>query len=444
MKRAILLVLTALVACTGTQESAVPILLVVGYEEETDGGPGAGKVGLIEDAFNGVGSTDRLSFLSNSDRDLPASPRAYDVTDRNLARDRLVVLSRADAAQGSASFLSFFNLEGIGPDDLGDFEPTRPDLELSAATLDTTEPDLPLDLSFCPVDVQISEGGRYATLLHDGEPCGLTGFAAVDVIDLRPATPKLLERFNVQIIPTRFFLRQERTNAQGNRLYFLQNDPAGVQVTELTLPDENDNNPDIDPILGGDDLTQVRDLPDDNQDAVDLGLVLDTTDDEVLPAPVLVTLFDESFLPIRNYANTGDDAENPPTAGTRVATIEQSTKLITDDFLQIGTVFVLGEDQFTLHENVTAPAEEAADIVAADAVYEPNNRFIFFASEQSIGIFDPTNYDFGGDNDIGDDEINITVYSDNLEQLTEPAFITWTEAIGSAPLDEAAWRGFKR
>ena len=62
----------------------------------------------------------------------------------------------------------------------------------------------------------------------------------------------------------------------------------------------------------------------------------------------LVTLFDESFVPIRNFANTGPNATPAPTRGERVATTEQSRQLITDDFFQAENVFVLGQDEFAV------------------------------------------------------------------------------------------------
>ncbi len=420
--------LMSLVACTGTSETGTPILLVVGYEAGAQG-----SVALVEDAFAVSGaSPDRLTFLEGSSRFLPAAPVAHDLTDRNFTRDSLVVLSRDDAASGSAAFLSFFDLENLSASNLANFQLTRENVALNANALDTTEPELPLNLDFCPVDVQVSSEGRYAALLHDGEPCGLSRLAAVDVIDLEPETgpPKLLERFSIQIEPSSFFLRQARANAGGDRLYFFRDDPTSVQVTEVTLPSENDNNPDIDTSPGPDsDVAEVIDVPNDNQDAVDLGLVRDTGDDDpdaATDAPVLVTLLEESFVPIRNYASTGPNAEDEPALGSRIGTIEESRKLIADPFLELGRVFVLGEDEFTVHADITSAAEEAADISAADAVYEPNNSFVYFALGGTISLFDPRTFE-------EDDDIIITPFS--IPELTDPAFITWAQAVGDAPTE---------
>ena len=416
-----LLPLLSLAACTGTSESAVPVLLVVGYENAADE---EGSLGLVEDTFNLSGDAREILFVPGSRRPLPAAPIAYDITGRSENRTTLVALSRDSAANGNAAFLNFFNVDGIDPDNPAAFERTGlEELPLNGDALDTSE--FPLNLNFCPVDVQVSSEGRYAALLHDGEPCGLQGFAAVDIVDLRATPdPRLLARFSVQIIPSRFFLQQERPDAPGNRLYFFEDDPAGVQVTEVTLPDENANNPEIDTVEGGDNVQQVVDIPDDNQDAVDLGVLQDTSGENTT-VPVLVALFEESFVTIRNYGGEGD----APVASARVDTTEQSRQLITDDFLELNDVFVLGEDEFTVHQTITADAEEEADIVAADAVYDPNNRFVYFALNETVSLFDPTNFDYEGDDDIEIDSFDV-------DEVTDPAFITWIQAVSDAPDEE--------
>ncbi len=432
MKRLFTSLLFALVACTGTTESGVPILLVVGYQENVADGA-EGQVGLIEDTFDVAGTAREISFVEGSSRPLPARPIAYDLTDRDNSRDTLVVLSRNDGAANvndSAAFLNFFNLTGVDADNPAAFEQTDPgQLELSADALDTTEPDLPLDLNFCPVDVQVSEGGRYAALLHDGEPCGIRGFGALDIIDLEPVgsnePAKLLGRFSSQIVPVSFYLRQERVGVGDNRLYFFQNDPVGVQVTELLLPDENDNNPEIDPILGGDNLTEVADVADDTQEVEDLGLVLDGADENAT-APVLVTLFDESFVPLRNY-----DTDAAVIIGNRVDTIEDSRKVLTDDFLTTDSVFILSDDEFTVHENVGEAAEEAASIVAADAVYEPRNNFVYFVSDETVSLFDPQDFQFEED-----DEVDTRPF--DVDELSDPVFVTWIQAVSDVPAPQVS------
>ena len=427
MKRFFTLILFALVACTGTTETGVPILLVVGYQENAADGA-EGQVGLVRDTFDVAGAAREISFVEGSSRPLPAAPIAFDLTDRSNTRDTLVVLSRNDGAANvndSEAFLNFFNLEGVGADDPTAFERTGlEELELSADALDTTDSDLPLDLNFCPVDVQVSESGRYAALLHDGEPCGIRGFGALDIIDLEPVgsnePAKLLGRFSSQIVPVSFYLRQERVGVGDNRLYFFQNDPAGVQVTELLLPDENDNNPEIDPLPGGDNLTEVADVADDTQEVQDLGFVLDGANENAT-APVLVTLFDESYVPLRNL-----DADEAVNLGNRVDTVEQSRKVLTDDFLTTDNVFILGDDEFTVHENVGEAAEEAADIIAADAVYEPSNNFVYFVSNETVSLFDPQNFQFEED-----DEVDTAAF--DVDELSNPVFVTWIQAVSDVP-----------
>ena len=417
MKRLLLLTLLVLTACTGTTEQGTPIFLVVGYQADAADGA-EGKVGLIEDTFGVSGaSEDRLSFVTS--RDLPAAPVAYDLTDRDNLRDTLVVLSRNDGSANvadSTAFLSFFNIGGVDPADPANFTLTR-DLPLS--TLDA-EPGLPLNTEFCPIDVQVSSDGRYAALLHEGTPCGAPEFQAVDVIDTEASPPALLERFDIQIEPASLYLAQ--VPIENDRLYFFQDDPAGVQLTEVTLPDENANNPDIDTAPGGD-VEEVIDIADNNEEVEDLGVVRAPTDANP-DRLALVALFDESFVPIVNYA------EGTPDDGTREETIDESRKLITDDFLTTEVIFVLGEDEFTVHQNIGAAEEEGVSISAADAVYEPRNRFVFFVSDQLIRIFDPTDFTFGEDNDIDIDSLP------TITELTNPVFITWAQAVGGAPTED--------
>ena len=435
------LALTVLLgACTGTSESGVPTLLVVGYQTDPTNGE-EGRVGLVNDTFGDEGaSPDRLAFVEGSSRDLPATPIAYDITDRSNLRDTLVVLSRNNTAPGNLAFLSLFNLSSVNPNDPTTFErlQERPnDLALNADNLNTTNPDLPLNLQFCPVDVQISEEGRYAALLHDGEPCNFLGFQAVDIIDLDPVgsdRPVLLERFNVQVVPASFYLRQEEAGAADNRLYYLTNVPTGVQINEVTLPGESASNPEIITTPGPGETSDVRtveSIPTDNQEVEDLGLVF-AQDDANVGDLALVTLFDESFVPIRNFANTGPNVTPAPTRGERVATTEQSRQLITDDFFQAENVYVLGQDEFAVHQNVTSEAEDTADIVAADAVYEPNNNFIFFVSNQTIRLFDPTQFQ-SDQGEITDDIEFATFRGNNLDRLTNPVFVTWIQAVSGLP-----------
>lgn len=294
--------LLALTACTGTGEEGTPILLVVGYQSDAAGA--AGKVGLVRSTFGVPGAARELSLTAS--RNLPAAPIAYDVTDRSNDRNELVVLSRgASPAPDAPAFLSFFNLAGIGSRNLKAFKPMRPEVALSAADLDLSAPDLPLEPQFCPVDVQVSRTGRYAALLHDGAPCGISGFAAVDVLDLGASPVKLLERLDVQIEPAGFYLAQSGADAPDS-LYFFQDDPAGVQLTRLTLPGENARNPTIDPFLGGD-LEEIADLSTLNQDVEGLGLVLAPT--EADPGrTALITLFSESFVPTFGYAGGAPDS----------------------------------------------------------------------------------------------------------------------------------------
>ena len=151
-----LFALLSLVACTGTTESGVPILLVVGYQEDVADGA-EGQVGLIEDTFDVAGTAREISFVEGSSRPLPARPIAYDLTERDNSRDTLVVLSRNDGVANvndSAAFLNFFNLTGVDADNPAAFERTGlEELELSADALDTTEPDP-------PARPQLLPGGR--------------------------------------------------------------------------------------------------------------------------------------------------------------------------------------------------------------------------------------------------------------------------------------------
>ena len=77
-------------------------------------------------------------------------------------------------------------------------------------------------------------------------------------------------------------------------------------------------------------------------------------------------------------------------------------------------MFILSDDEFTVHENVGEAAEEAADITAVDAVYEPSNDFVYFVSEGTVSLFDRRSFQFEED-----DEVDTRPF--DVDELTDPA-----------------------
>jgi len=401
-KRLALLSALLLGACTGSFEAQTPVLLVVGYEDAT-----GGKLALVLDTFGSEGaSEDRLEFLPDSVRTLPASPVAYDVVNRAGIRSEVAGLSREDAPTGSTAYLSFFSLSRIDPENPAAFRETESFLVNEFDPV----PGTIIDPRFCPVDVQVTQTGAYAALLNDEQVCGIGRGVSIDILDLRRG--RLLERITepaAPLLPGGFYLQQTPTQ---DLLYYAVRDPGGVRVRQVTLPR---------PGAVVEDELPKRNVASLNvslnrQPFRDLGLVGNVQN------PVqarLVTLFDESFFELGDYTGT-------PEVGEPVETPGDNRELILDDTLSTDATLILGANRFSYFPPDAEGEEdgESTFVEAVDAVVEPTFGFVYFVLSEEISIFDLRTYTPGADLDIAPFPV---------VGITDPSFITWTQALPLEP-----------
>ena len=424
MKRSLMVigVLTSiLTACTGSVEPPIPVLLVVGYSS------GAGsRVALIRDRFGGEGAVEeQLEFLPGSVLDLPAPAVDYDVTNRDRARDRLVVLSRGPAAAGRATgYLTFFSLQNIDPDNPTAFRRGAA-FTISPETV-TDVPDTLLNPGFCPTRVQVTQNGSFVTVLNEPTRCNGRGQPSIDIFELRGAQLRLLQRLTTggaedgavgggAFLATGGDLYLSQSPTQ-DLLYYAVSVPGGLRLEQATLPRPGAR-------FGPDDELPIRALARVRTDPqqgnlVDLGRAGTSGDER------LVVLFEAGLARVE-FA--GEDDVVP------TETLPDNAFVIRDDRRETdATLFVAtpAAQRFSYlpvaTDEGTAAAPENARVNAVDAVIEPTFGFVYFVAPGQVSIFDLSAYD------VGERLRNPRAVSVPQLANTEPSFITWTQAAPPA------------
>lgn len=379
-----LALLLALVACTGTFELRPPILLAVTFD---DGGP---QIALVRDNFatEAAGTPRELSFLDASRRPLPAPAVALDAVDRGGDRSVLTVLSRETAAPHTAT-LRGFTLEGVDPAD-----PTAFALD-DAYTRDLTDllrsqPELPDDADYCLVDLQISRTGRYLALLEDRSVCGAGASVAVYVVDLDDDT--LVTAVDTEeLIPAGLHLDQS-----DDSLYFVVEGVANATLERIRVESGE--------------RTVVADLT--GQDQVDLGRVAAPLGEE---GTRLVALSASEFQAI-------DDGATPAEVGPERDSEAGATALIGDPFALSRQLFSLGASRFTVHNDLDAEGGRSATLAASGGTFQPEELFVYLATEARIFIFDALV-------DDGDGPPILAPFA--LPELIDPGPIAWLRGVDS-------------
>ncbi len=413
----ILMVAATLTACTGSFEAPNPLLLVVGYESGAEG-----RVALIRDRFGEEGAVaEQLTFLPGSVRDLPAPAVDYDVTSRDRARDRLVVLSRGPAAAGRATgYLNLFSLQNINPDNPAAFEQEAV-YTISPGTV-TGVPDTLLDPAFCPARVQVTQSGNFAAVLNEPTLCNGRGQPSIDIFELRGAQLRLLERLTTGGADEGgvgggsflaeggdVYLSQSPTQ---DLLYYAVSVPGGVQLEQATLPRPGARfSPDDELLVSA--VARVR-TDSSRGDLVDLGRAGTPGDEQ------LVVLFEAGLA----RAELGDGELEDDVIPTE--TLPNNAFVIRDD--RRNTDATLFSSTPATQRFSYAPADadlelENARVAVNDAVIESNSGFVYFVAPGQVSIFDLSSYDEG--EGLRDPR------AVPVPQLVNPSFITWTQA---APL----------
>lgn len=371
--------LLALGACTGTFEVRPPILLAVAFD---DGTP---QLALVRDNFaTGPSGTPReLTFLESSRRILPAPAIAFDVVDRAGARDALIVLSRESSAPHTA-YLRGYDLDRIDPEDPVGFA-EDPDYARDLTALLRDQPELPDEADYCPVDLQISSSGRYLVLLEHRAACGGDDLAALYVLDLD--RDRLVAAVDTEpLVAAGIHLDQ-----QADRVYFVV---EGVGNATLEAID-----------VASGDRSVIADLT--GRQQVDLGPVAPPPGEE--GGTLLVALSGSSFQAL--------DLDLPdPEASPPVDTESGAHVLIDDPFGRSQKVLVLGGSRFTVHQSVEDEEERSASVTAAGATFQPEDLFVYLASEGRIFIYDALV-------DSGNGSPTLAPFT--LPALISPGPITW-------------------
>jgi hypothetical protein len=371
-------------------------------------------VALIRDAFDpSEANTDRLQFLVDSVRPLPAPAVSYDVVDRGGTRSSLVVLSRARTVNGpSTGYLTFFSLSGIDPDNPTRFKETR-EWVISTEDVVVVPTETVINPRFCPSSVQVTQTGAYAAVLNEPGLCRLGGQPSVDIFDLQSQPIRLLQRIN-RVAGGGIYLSQSPTQ---DALFYATNESRSLRLQRALLPRPRQ-------AFGSDDTVTVEQVVDvtstTGNDFVDLGL-------SGLPGEErLVVLFEESLVTVTDFTGTG-------TASEAVATPPNNDIVIRDDQRDTEATLILGTFQARRFSYVPSSASEedlepeSADVRAVDAVIEPNAGFVYFLTggqEDQISLFDLNSHD------PGETLSDPTPF--DLEpptNLPNPSFITWAQSV---------------
>lgn len=405
-------------ACTGSQEPLNPVLLLTGFQRPVAGSAPTNHVGIIQDSLDS-GDSERLTFLPESVRELPAPSVAYDVTNRENARNTLVVLSRGgNNAAGAPGYLSFFTTSGLRSDDISGFKLSRELVINDISGLDIIPRNFPnRDAPFyCPSKIQVTQGGNYAAVLNVPRLCG-AGVAQnfIDILDLDvTGTGRLLQRIS-GVAEGGIYMSQ---GSAEDILYYAVEGPRSLIFNAATMPRPGQAfGPDDTLSLRPDFATVTRQLS--QGTFIDLGVSGQPGSDR------LVVLFEQGIAYVSGYTGEGTEAEP-------VTTLENdNAQVIRDDLRRTDATLVLARpesDRFSYFSPTSSTDEddnpvideERDDVDADAAVTEMNSGYVYFVASGRVSLFDLESYDTGE---------SLRTQAFPVEGLTAPNFVTWAQAL---------------
>lgn len=417
-------------ACTGSFEDPDPVLLVTGFQR-VSGTTATNHVGLISDNLNLDSDTlaARFDFLTDSVRNLPAPAVSYDITNRENARNTLIVLSRGlneddnPATPPYSSFLSFFSINQIKVDNPVDFKrPPGRTTDTNINDIDAVPEDFPNRTApfYCPSEVQVTRGGNYAAVLNVPRLCGVNAAQFIDVLAL-DGTPRLLGRINNVASGENPGAAGGIYVSQGSAediLYYAVRSPSSLTLNALTLPRPGQQFGPDDRLPTAQVVASVRNRAEDGA-FVDLGVSGQSGSDQ------LAVLSTRGLAYVSSYSSDGEATEP-------VGTLENdNARLIRDDLRQTDATLVLALPEanrfsyfpasFTTDEDGDLVSDEVRGSVAAvDAVIESNNGYVYFVANGLVSLFDLQSYDTGDD---------LETQALTVSELTNPTFVTWAQAL---------------
>jgi len=369
-------------ACTGTQEVGVARLIVMASGGDTN------SLRLAQDQFfSDRSAANRFEFLK--ELNLPASPIAYDLSDRNGTRETLVIVSQNE----TDTFLSFVQLNDINPEAPDAFSFSRDSLSLASLL---AEDDSRV---FAPVRLQVSQSGRYLAMTNE-----LGTQNAIDVIDLEATGgPELLERFSDRIVTSNLYLDQRE---QSNRLFFFTEEASGAVLKYFNLPNLNA-------------ISTEFTLPNSQSNLPkDLSLINGQ----------LIALQENSFTII-------SDPLGEPSAEAAISTVSTALSITPSNSETLPNLLILSATELGAHRSSMSELETVSLSVLAGTI-EPLGGFAYFLSNGSnpIRLFDVQT--FNGNNDTAVDRLVqsypiIDSVSEEAINIENAVFITW--AISNPP-----------
>lgn len=381
---AALALLLLLAACTGTRETQLPTLLVIG-----SGGQGSPHLMLVQDLYDPTATPPRsLTLVEGSEQPLPAPPVALDVVDRLGRRSELVVLLRDE--QEETSLLHFFDVSALDPEDGNSFVPSRAPVDLTA--LLAAEPDVATPI--CPTEVAAGAEGRYIALLDSGacRPGGIADIYVVDVVAGKLLFSLSAEHPAVEVLPAGIFVDQET-----DTLYFAAASLARTEIRSL-------------PLTGADQTTPVGSVEIDPS-VVETGAIARVAGG--------IAVVGDNLLALVPVAANSEPQTEPAT------TLPAARALIADPAGALEELVVLSQTRAAIHQGPadSEPEEMRLHGPPVATTLEPSERFAYLLEPGGVEILDLFPY--------AEPPATRLLFVE-IDGLSEPSVITWVQTSQAA------------
>lgn len=330
-------------ACTGTSEERSSTLLIVGVQEGAEF-----QLALVEDQADGTAAADRMRFVADSRRPLPAPAVAIDLTARDTDRSEAFVLTRSVAGTEVNAYLHRFSVANVRAEAPSAFDEIGEPLSLVGpdGVLSSTATTNSI---VCPSTLQVSRDGRWLLLLDVPAECvaSTADFPVVWLLDMAGGAATVLEGSN-DVLGAGIYTDQRQ---DGERGYFLVGGTTNTQVFATDFES------------GRADPFQDRTVAVAQQDLVamvgsgDRLMVL--TRDSLVGTDLSLPSLEAELGPVPALAN--------------------ARTLVVDQVGRLDSVLVVGASQAELHARVErdAPDPERLTLAAAGATVEPLRAYTY-------------------------------------------------------------------
>ena len=391
-----------LASCTGSFETRLPTLLIIGYGETE------GNLALVRDVRTPGSGIVNYELIDVVD-DLPGEVLAYDITDRNDVRSELVVLTQND----EELFVSIFEIDNLVFDGEGAALELDRDINLSAVVAEVNE-DEPLIVDDDPNDetdepiLQISEDGRYLALLSESDDGIKARLSVFDIEANRNTAVELLNDID-GIENDVLFLDQD-----AQRLYFLQDEADGQNLIYLDMNDLDEEEERFEDVDTRYFVPDSRSVTGSVRDINKLG-------------QTLIALQQEQFVTIST-------STIPFTTAREFETIDNAEAFLPLDTTQETPLILYGDDELAFYRTLTDEAEIADQTTLLAGSVQSGEGFIYFLTDEAspLAVFDLQSYLRDPSQELDSFDL-VSFRVQNAEgaevALPEPVFIEWTKAV---------------